>query len=197
MDYHNAQWFSNICLNCLRTTSLTSTKQLRESHLLVSEIFYNIQTAFPDEIYLPNTHSTHFLTSEFAHSKVCKHLYNNCSEGKEVTMLQELLSARHFPTHAVLCLLTHGRHFVCLNSGDFTVPSFFWTRFWSLHFYNLWEVCPSEMWVRISRHGPLSHKLLEKNTKNGKIFLSNVLEAGLQGYLSSSYTEVVNGTSRQ
>ena len=44
-------------------------------------------------------------------------------------------------------------------------PPFFWTKFWSLHSQNLWDVCPSKMRIRISRHGPLSHRLLEKGIK--------------------------------
>lgn len=92
-------------------------------------------------------------------------LITTTQNGKEVSILQVLLSAWHFPTHAALCLLIHGRHSLCLNSRNWSVPSFFCIRFQSLHFYNLWEVCPSEMWVRISSHRPLSHKLLEKATK--------------------------------
>lgn len=38
---------------------------------------------------------------------------------------------------------------------------------------------------------------LKKSPKNGKIPLSNVLEAVLRGHLSSSYTEVLSSTSWQ
>lgn len=94
--------------------------------------------------------------------------------GREVSILQGSVPAWYFPTHASSHLLAHGQCSLCLNSGDWSVPSFFWTKFGSPHSQNLWEVCLSKMWVRISRHTPLSHNLLEKDTKNGKKARSNV-----------------------
>lgn len=147
-----------------RSTSLTLSKQLHSLTPFSLRSIFNTpsQPRLLMQVISP-AHTQHIFSLLRSFATMSTNVYPCNGDMKSEEVRKHLSFREHlafspdwyFSTQP--CQLAHGG---CYSS----VPSFFRTKSWSPHSQILWEVCMSKMWVRISRHGSLSHRFLEKDT---------------------------------